>query len=135
MFDPRPFWGFVWLWGGGLVGEDLKGHHPSFSSLPPGRWAATSRRKLATGEKVTTALLQSDITKPQLVMTLAAKGTLPGSFTKDLLAGSGTSSLTVDAFSILFNHPSSQKPDPFPWVSVGFLERRIPGRNWEGSTR
>ena len=24
---------------------------------------------------------------------------------------------------------------PFPWVSGGFLERRIPGKNGEGSTR
>ena len=27
------------------------------------------------------------------------------------------------------------KNRPFPWVSRGFLERRIPGKNGEGSTR
>ena len=31
--------------------------------------------------------------------------------------------LRVDSFSILSSHRSFRKPDPFPWVSRGFLER------------
>ena len=43
--------------------------------------------------------------------------------------------LRVDSFSILSNHRSFRTPDPFPWVSRGCLERRIPGKNGEGSAR
>ena len=46
--------------------------------------------------------------------------------------------LTVgfDSLSILFNHRSFQKPDPFSLgFKGGFLERRIPGKNGEGSPR
>ena len=43
--------------------------------------------------------------------------------------------LGVDSFSILSNHRSFRRPDPFSWVSGGFLERRIPGKNGEGNTR
>ena len=44
-----------------------------------------------------------------------------------------TNLLRVDSFStILVNHRSVQTPDPFPWVSGGFLERRIPGKNGNG---
>ena len=36
--------------------------------------------------------------------------------------------LGVDSFSIIFNHPSFQKPDPFPLVVSWFPEKiRIPG--------
>ena len=38
--------------------------------------------------------------------------------------------LEVDSLSILFNH-SVQNPDPFPWASGGFLERRVPGMEME----
>ena len=41
----------------------------------------------------------------------------------------------IPSFSILFNHPSFQKLDPFFWVSGGFLERRIPGKNGESTPR
>ena len=47
-----------------------------------------------------------------------------------LLFGEGTP-LRVDSFSILSNHRSFRKPDPFLWVS----RRRIPGKNGEGSAR
>ena len=42
--------------------------------------------------------------------------------------------LSVDSFSILFNHGSFQKPDPF---SLGFwrFSRKIPGKNGEGTPR
>ena len=44
--------------------------------------------------------------------------------------------LKVAFFSILFNLRSFQKPDPFPWVSGGFLERfGSLQTNGEGSTR
>ena len=36
---------------------------------------------------------------------------------------------------MLSNYGSFRKSDPFPWVSGGFLERRIPGKNGEGSAR
>ena len=39
----------------------------------------------------------------------------------------------VDSFSILFNHRSFLLHRRFPWVSGGFLERRIPGKNGEGT--
>ena len=43
--------------------------------------------------------------------------------------------LGVDSFSILFNHRSFQKPAVSPgfWVVRGFLERRILGKNGEGT--
>ena len=43
--------------------------------------------------------------------------------------------LGVDSFSILFKHPSFQKPDLFPLGFDGFLKRRIPGKNGEGTPR
>ena len=41
--------------------------------------------------------------------------------------------LTLD--SAFFATIALFKNRPFPWVSGGFLERRIPGKNGEGSTR
>ena len=40
--------------------------------------------------------------------------------------------LPADSFSLRFNHRSFQKPDPF---SEGSLERRIRGKNGEGTVR
>ena len=42
--------------------------------------------------------------------------------------------LGVDSF-FGFNHRSLQTPDPLSLVSGGFLERRIPGKNGEGTSR
>ena len=44
--------------------------------------------------------------------------------------------LGSDSLSILFNHRSFQRSDLFPtWVFHGFLKRRIPGKNGEGTPR
>ena len=43
--------------------------------------------------------------------------------------------LGVDSFSILLNHLSERRIRFQPWVSGGFLERRIPGKNGESTPK
>ena len=59
---------------------------------------------------------------------------------KSLLRGMDGQSLDhhflgADSFSILFNHGSFQRPAVSPRVLGGVLERRMPGKNGEGTPR